>query len=133
MTDHLSREEGRKALQAAKKRRKYGNNRAQARDGRWFDSTRERDRYEELLVLQRSGQISHLECQPSFHFAVHGRPLKSDAGRQLLYKADFAYFEGQERVVEDVKSVATKTDLYKLKKALVEAMYPGTKIREVMK
>jgi hypothetical protein len=47
--------------------------------------------------------------------------------------ADFAYFDPsrERRIVEDVKSPATKTPLYKLKRALVEAIYPAVKIVEI--
>ena len=49
------------------------------------------------------------------------------------YVADFVYydiFKGQ-KIVEDVKSEATKTQVYKLKKKLFEYRYPELEIKEV--
>ena len=113
------------------KRNKYGAKRAQAMDGRWFDSIRERDRYEHLRLREMAREISHLECQPRFPLEVNGKPLLSENGRQLEYRADFAYFDGEKRVVEDAKSPATRTRLYQLKRAIVEAMHPAVRIVEV--
>jgi hypothetical protein len=41
---------------------------------------------------------------------------KSPYGRSLNYIADFSYVENNNLIVEDVKSKATITPLYKLKK-----------------
>lgn len=112
------------------KRPKYGNKRTLV-DGIWFDSAKEAKRYGELKLLEKAGEISHLELQPRFNLSVNGRPIAYDSGRQAYYKADFAYFNGDKRIVEDVKSAATKTDVYKLKKALVEALYQAVKIIEI--
>lgn len=117
-----------------KKPSKYGNRRAQSSDGKWFDSIKERNRYEELLTLEKQGIISHLECQPKFPFVVDGRKVVSRSerypnGRQLSWTGDFAYFDGKHRVVEDAKGFRTKEFI--LKKAFVEALYPGTRIVEV--
>ena len=79
-----------------------------------FDSKREAKRYGELMMLFRIGGIRNLELQPEFDFKVDGKKV-------FTYRADFAYFIGQKRVVEDVKGV--RTPLYKLKKKLIEASY----------
>ncbi len=105
-------------------------------DGLRFDSKKEAFRYCELKLLQKAGHISHLEVQPVFKFEVNGRPvlIKSGGypkGRQAKYTADFSYFDGEKRVVEDVKSSATKTEAYALRKALVEAMFPAVRIVEI--
>ena len=103
-------------------------------DGITFASKREAKRYCELRLLQDAGVINRLELQPSFKLAIEGRPvlIKSDGypnGRQATYRADFAYFEGNRRIVEDAKGM--RTPIFKLKKALVEAMFPSVEIREV--
>lgn len=120
--------------QAAKpKRNKYGAKRTVV-DGILFDSKAEASRYIYLREREARGEISHLELQPSFKLCGRdGTPLRYDSGRQAVYRADFAYFEPSKnkRVVEDVKSKATKTQVYKLKKALVEANFPAVKIEEV--
>lgn len=106
---------------------KYKNRKSTA-DGITFDSKKERDRYIQLKSLERAGEIKNLELQPKFKLIVNGKPLliKSEGypkGRQATYTADFRYIENGIEVVEDVKSPATKTYVYKLKKAFVEAIY----------
>jgi hypothetical protein len=91
-------------------------------DGIVFDSKKEARRYGELTTLQAAGEISRLMLQPKFDIIVNGVKV-------TYYKADFAYFNKDERVIEDVKGV--KTPVYRLKKKLVEALYPGVKIEEV--
>ena len=91
-------------------------------DGIIFDSKREAARYMELMLLQKAGEISHLELQPSFDCIVNEKKICS-------YHADFRYFTANGCVVEDVKGV--RTEVYRLKKKLVEALYPGVKIQEV--
>lgn len=105
-------------------------------DGHTFHSKREARRYRELKLLQNSGEIQNLELQPKFKFTIDGRPvlIKSEGfpnGRQASYSADFRYWDNRRQaiVVEDAKGF--KTDIYKLKKALVETMWPGTIIEEI--
>ena len=52
-------------------------------------------------------------------------------GRQAKYIADFTYWDyaKDKRVIEDSKGFRTKE--YKLKKAVVEAIYPSVQIVEV--
>lgn len=94
-------------------------------DGRMFDSKREATRYANLLIEEQLGNISGLDCQVRFPLVVHG----IDCG---AYVADFTYLTRDgERVVEDVKSAATrKLPTYRLKRKLVWALY-GLTIREV--
>ena len=115
-------------------------------DGITFDSKKEAKRYTELKLLEKAGHITHLELQPEYQITINGAKI-------CKYKADFRYFtvrqennalsynskgewqtptmtgdkEGQ--IVEDVKGF--KTPIYRLKKRLVEASYPGTLIKEV--
>ena len=91
-------------------------------DGIMFDSKREAARYMELMLLQKAGEISHLELQPSFVCMVNGHKICN-------YKADFRYFNANGSVVEDVKGM--KTPVYRIKKKLVEALFPGVTIQEV--
>lgn len=105
-------------------------------DGKRFDSKREAARYRVLKERQDRGEISNLELQPSFKLKSGDRPilLKSKGypnGRQATYFADFAYWcpVQEKRIIEDAKGM--KTDVYKLKKAIVEAQFPGVKIVEV--
>lgn len=91
-------------------------------DGIRFASRREAKRYGELKMLEKAGAIRNLELQPTFTIVINGVRIGS-------YRADFAYFEGERRVVEDVKGV--RTQLYIWKKKCVEALYPGVTISEV--
>jgi hypothetical protein len=90
-------------------------------DGIRFASTKEANRYSELILLNRAGHIRQLELQPEFEHHVDGKLM-------FTYRADFAYFEGEKRVVEDVKGF--KTPVYRLKKRIVEAAY-HIEIREI--
>ena len=62
-----------------------------------FDSKTEAARYQDLKLMQRAGDISKLQCHPTFTFVVHGLPVAK-------YTPDFSYHDKQDRVViEDVK------------------------------
>ena len=115
-------------------------------DGITFDSKKEAKRYTELKLQKKSGMITHLELQPKYDIIINGAKICS-------YKADFSYFTVREdeketyrnakgewivptktldkegQIVEDVKGF--KSPIYRLKKKLVEACYPGTQIKEV--
>ena len=91
-----------------------------------FDSKREAARYSALLIRGLAGEIADLELQPRFELHVNGI-------RVGKFTADFGYVElttGQ-RVIEDVKSQPTKTEAYRLRKRVVEALY-GIQITEVL-
>ena len=86
-----------------------------------FDSKKEARRYGELCLLERAGEIADLECQVAFEFKIDGKVLMSKAKRRITYVADFVYREKGERIVEDVKSVATEADrVYRIKRALMQ-------------
>jgi len=91
-------------------------------DGHHFPSIKEALRYGSLRLLERAGEISDLELQPSFTFCYKGETI-------FTYRADFAYRDRHtgKRVIEDVKGV--RTAVYRLKKKIVEAEY-GIKILE---
>lgn len=107
------------------KTNKYGNKKV--KDGNeTFDSVAEYTRYCELKLLERAGQIKGLERQKEFILID-----KSTYGRKVSYFCDFAYHDKDNNyIVEDVKSKATITPLYKLKKRLLAERY-GIKITEI--
>lgn len=94
-----------------------------------FDSKKELLRYRELKMLEKAGMIKNLERQVPFQII----PSHSENGRvverAVKYVADFTYYENGEFVVEDVKSPATRTDVYKLKKKLMLHVH-GIRVRE---
>lgn len=107
---------------------KYGNIKCEY-DGQKFDSLKERNRYAELQLLQKAGEISELqrqvkfELQPAFYHA--GRKI-----RPIIYVCDFFYKEKDKYIIEDVKSPATRNNAaYKLKKKMM--LYRGYEIREI--
>jgi hypothetical protein len=80
-----------------------------------FDSKREARRYQELMALFKGGYIRNLELQPVFICHVYDGQAIGKA------RMDFAYFEGSDRIVEDVKG--HDTALSKWKRKHVEAEY----------
>ena len=111
------------AMVEAKKPRKYRNEPTEI-DGIKFDSRKEAGRYFVLKRMQNAGEITGLERQPRFPIEVNGVKI-------TRYTADFAYTDANgDRVVEDVKSSATKTRPYVMRKKLVKALY-GIDVKEV--
>ncbi len=92
-----------------------------------FQSKKEGNRYQELKLLERAGEISDLrlqvkyELQPSFK--IDGKTIKA-----INYIADFVYEEKGKIIVEDVKGIFT--NIYKLKAKMFAYKY-GFKIKEV--
>ena len=134
MTKPITAQEYREQTRPSRKS-KYGAKRTMV-DGIMFDSKAEAARYVFLKARLDAGEISHLELQPVFKLSNGTRPvlIKSKGypnGRQVKYVADFAYFCPVEnkRIIEDCKGFRTKEFI--LKKAFVEAQFPGVKIREV--
>jgi hypothetical protein len=99
------------------RRHKYGAVKT-AVDGVTFDSKAEAHRYSELKLLASRGFIRNLELQPTFAFQIDGKTI-------FKYRSDFAYFEGNGRVIEDVKGI--QTAVFRLKRKLIEAQF-GIKI-----
>ena len=83
-----------------------------------FDSKKEYNRWKELCLLERAGAISNLKRQVPFVLIA-----KSKYGRERKYIADFCYWENGKYVVEDVKSSATRTQLYLYKKRQMAEIY----------
>ncbi|SRR5258708_2120446 len=81
-----------------------------------FASLKEARRYEELKLLLHAKKIDHLKLQPPYPIVVAGKYIAT-------YYADFQYtnLETGKETIEDVKGV--KTQVYRLKKKLVETIY----------
>ena len=108
---------------------KYRNQKVQV-DGITFDSKKEAARWAELKLLERAGEISFLERQPSFVLIPKQTRDGKLVERQLVYKADFSYQDNKtgETVVEDVKGFKTREYLIKRKLLLWEY---GISVKEV--
>ena len=92
-------------------------------DGEEFDSKKEGNRYKELRLLERVGEISNLELQPRFLLQDKFR-YDNKGYRKIEYIADFKYIDKDGNVVvEDVKSEGTATPVYKIKKKLFLKKY----------
>lgn len=136
-----------------KKQSKYHARKCSLPTGEVFDSVRERDRYLELCLLQRAGQIEELQRQIPFVLidSVYdevqtgeiyqrgdkkGQPKfkKVCIERPLTYIADFLYTDSAtgETVVEDVKGYkkGTAYDLFVAKRKLMLLIH-NIRVREV--
>lgn len=107
-----------------RKASKFGNEKT-----RGFDSKKEADRYEELKLLEKAGEISHLRTQVPYLIAVNDVSV-------CKYVADFVYNDWSRKhggtparveVVEDCKGF--RTQVYRLKKKLMLAVH-GITIKE---
>lgn len=85
---------------------------------RKFDSKVESERGAYLAMLEMAGEIHGLEYQPTF-LLQEGFRRDGRAHRPIKYIADFRY-SGKHNtvVVEDIKSKATLTSTYAIKKKL---------------
>lgn len=91
-------------------------------DGITFDSQKEARRYKSLRLMEEQELIFKLCLQVAFPIRINDKHI-------CKYMADFTYYnDKKEHIVEDVKGY--KTDVYKLKKKMVEAYY-NIKINEV--
>ena len=98
-----------------------------------FDSQKEARRYDELAALERAGQIRDLRMQVDFTLQEAYTDTEGRRVRAIRYKADFTYMkqsfvdrDGEWQwalVVEDVKSRATRTKEYILKRKLMKERF----------
>lgn len=112
---------------SANTKSKY-HSRKQTIDGYVFASKREAQRYSELKMLEKAGEISNLELQKRFELIPSQRIDGKVVERPCYYVCDFAYCEGGKQVIEDAKGM--KTEVYKIKKKLMLYKY-GIAIKEV--
>jgi len=101
-------------------------------DGILFDSQREAARYQELKQLALAGVITDLEVHPGWPLIVSAIYTEQPRIFQSvgMFHADFKYTRDGQLIVEDVKSKPTKTEAYKLRKKIVEAVH-GITITEI--
>lgn len=112
-----------------------------------FDSQKEARRYDVLTARLQAGQIRDLRLQVEFTLQEAYTDTEGCRVRAIRYKADFTYYRPPENgshaaywadqtgtpwvlVVKDVKSRATKTQKYAIKKKLLKERF-GLDITEV--
>jgi len=91
--------------------------------GVWFASGKEAGRYQELLLLEKAGEISHLKRQVNFPISVEGELI-------CTYRADFTYRDKDGNdVVEDTKGYRDPKDLaYRLFKTKAKLLWATQRI-----
>lgn len=105
-------------------RPKYLNQRTTGADGVVHDAKGECERWEELKLLERAGQIRSLRRQVPFALVVSGVLV-------CTYIADFVYEEGAATIVEDRKSPRTRQlAAFRIKAKLMQAIH-GLQVREI--
>lgn len=87
--------------------------------GEKFDSKREYNRWCELKILERAGIIKNLQRQVRFRL-IDSQKGEYRNERPLDYVADFVYYEGGRRIVEDCKGYRTHEYVQKRKMMLKE-------------
>lgn len=98
-----------------------------------FHSKKEERRFKELQLLQKAGEIYGLKSQYKFELI----PKQVDENGKCLeracnYIADFVYYsKDNQLIVEDVKSIATKTKDYIIKRKLMLLKHK-IKIQEII-
>lgn len=101
---------------------KYGAKKREV-DGIKFDSIKESRRYEELKLLEQTGEISDLQLQVRFELQPSFK-IGKKTYRSIDYIADFVYVDDTGKtIVEDVKGFETPE--FKLKKKLLLYKYPN--------
>lgn len=103
------------------RRNKY-NAKKRTIDGHNFPSKREAERYCELKLLLKAGEIRNLVLQPRFLLQEEFIDKNGVKHRKIEYVADFLYIDKDDKaIVEDVKGVLT--EVYKIKKKMFLKIY----------
>lgn len=95
---------------------KYGNRKC-TYNGHTFDSTKERNRYCDLLLMQKGGTIKDLELQKEFVLIPAQKLNGKVVERACKYRADFYYYDNEKGryICEDTKGFKTKEYVIKRK------------------
>ena len=96
-----------------------------------FDSKKEAARFDTLRLMEQAGEISDLRLQVEFTLQPAYTTTAGERVRAIRYLADFTYRDKNGAlIVEDVKSRATRTRQYIMKKKLMQEKF-GISIVEV--
>lgn len=115
----------------AKSKSKYNAEKTEL-DGQRFDSKKEANRYRELSMMEKAGEIHDLQTQVKFVLIPAQKKDGKVIEREVSYYADFAYYKDGEYVVEDVKGYkkGQAYALFKLKRKLMLYMH-GVIVKEI--
>lgn len=102
------------------------NNKKVFLDGIKFDSKREAERWQELKILEKAGEITDLKRQVKFELIPNQREPDTIGPRggvhkgklieqECYYVADFTYTENGKLIVEDTKGMRTPDYIIKRK------------------
>ena len=86
-----------------------------------FDSKREANRWAELRLMERAGQIQKLKRQVKYLLIPSQYRDGKCVERECSYLADFVYIKDGHLVVEDCKGF--RTPEYKIKRKLMLQLY----------
>lgn len=122
---------------------KYGSKKTEV-DGVTLDSKKEAKRYQELRILEKTGEIKDLKRQVKFLILPEQREVSAEIyksgprkgqlkpgkllERSIEYVADFVYTQDGQTIVEDTKGFRTKD--YIIKRKLMLWVH-GIRIREI--
>lgn len=118
-----------------KQKSKYGSVKTTTADGAEHDSKKEANRWLELNLLQRAGEIRDLQRQVPFElvpamYEGEGKNRRC-VERSVKYVADFVYTtKDGRRVVEDTKSPATRKNKDYIIKRKLMLWLRGIKVEE---
>lgn len=98
--------------------------------GKTYDSKKEANRAMQLRYMEQAGQIQGLQEQVRFILQEEYVNNEGKKIRPISYLADFTYIQNGQKVIEDTKSPATRTQVYLLKKKIVMYKYPEYKFIE---
>lgn len=110
------------------KKNKYNNTKVEYK-GIKFDSIKEMKHYQLLEYLQRIGEIKELKLQVPYEL-IPKYKINNKTVRKTTYIADFTYITTKDDKLHIVDTKGFKTDVYRLKKKMVEYKY-GVEIEEV--
>jgi len=102
-----------KPVEATPRTNKY-NATPTTRQGIKFSSKSEAKRFDDLKLLEQSGEIQNLELQPSFQI-IKSQTHSGKKYRGAKYTADFKYIENGKVVIEEFKGFRDKTYILRLK------------------
>ena len=85
-------------------------------DGFQFDSAAEANRYGELKLLERAGEIERLQVHPRFAIEMNGTKI-------CVVELDFSFFDTAKEMTRYIDVKGVDTALSKLKRKLIKAAY----------